>query len=267
MLADERSPDLTTALELCTTVTASGSLRLAGEIVDHVRSVHGLEVDEREAGGSESRGRQTYGQDVDAEDRRKILADMLDMLAMAFLAHGQRLDAALSAYEERLQLLAQTPDDSTEAIGRTLCDIADVRLGQGETELAIKLYQEAIERLHDADSKARVTALIGLGAGCLQASEHGGAAQAGQQAIKLLRGEPSSDPNQLVAALVLTARAALDRPEPNAALPLLQEAHELAAGGSDLLTDEELATIRELLASARAAVSEDADAASPAAPA
>ncbi len=161
-----------------------------------------------------SRFRALVGTEPTAREAERI-TDMLFLLARAYELTERDYDAALAAYEERLEGLRSLPSRDLGSEGITLDDLGDVRRARGEGDEARRLYERALETKRQAVEAGQAT--------------------------------------DLTVTIFKLGSAYLDNDEPSSALPLLEEALHLAE--ADPKRDEEAKEIEARIAEARKATS------------
>jgi tetratricopeptide (TPR) repeat protein len=126
---------------------------------------------------------------------RLQLANTLIALGRALFGIG-KLDEALAAYEERMQILAGLPDRDPQAEGVTLHDIANTRRLQGDLGLAASTFREAADRKREGGQNALdlTVTLLALARALAENGEHDAALRVLEERIELLRGLPERDP-------------------------------------------------------------------------
>jgi len=233
-----RSEDLVTLCTLCLDI---GVPDLADSVVGSVR---GLAEEER-----------------DTRPAKRLLADLLHVVGRSRELGGDDYEKAHSAYQERLDILAELEENNPFLEGVTLHDLGDVRSAQDRLGEAVELYRQAADRKRESSEAAEnpgllTVTLAQLAHTELRIDDLTAASRHGAEALELLRALEDPDPEQFIEILLLTAEAEQNLGDPAAAIPLLEEGERLI--GETAGDDSQLPKVRERLTAARQAVADSA---------
>ena len=154
------------------------------------------QADEREQAVEAYREAADHLRDLVEDSNRRDLTSALLALGRAQLEIGEP-EAARSSHEERLAILTGFEERDPQVEGVAVHDLADTYASEGELDVAVKLYREAVELKQSAEEvevRDVATSQGALGRVLEQLEDFEGALRAYRDQLEQLRTLPEPDP-------------------------------------------------------------------------